>query len=544
MPTLTYVKDYKGNLIPKKNSRRIKGEDGTFNYYEIGVSCIKMPDGIYYRTTTGKILYDHSIGEWVFSKDFSGSKGLVHDRSIGFYSDTSKEVTILHKDTKPVAKTVFDPISQEIIESEDLGKRWTKTKAIDEQVALKYGYVESIYDGNFYFLEHCNSSDLTRIKTPHIPNEEKTNTYSLDDDKAYRAVLESKYDNNNLKVSSFYEIFCRKNIPYTFGCELETQNGFVPLRIREPLGFRHCRDGSLDGGQEYVSVPMSGGKGLAVLEEMCKELTKRCTLSNKCSLHIHFGNTRRDKLYIVSLWYLFTKIQEDFRHYFPFSRTNSIREDGKIYANLLPSVLPVLDNLMNKEEEEFKYLISEAFNSIYCYLNRNHPLGETFESEFVKETKTKYINNKPEKFYSYRVKQHKFTTKLPVHAVQGRKWDKKERYLAMNILNLFFSNSRTVEMRIHEATTNFSKVFAYLCICVSILKYAENFTKVFSSKSISLEDIIKNHFDEKTSNVLINYMKMRKQLFCTTAGGFKSNWKSIEQQWLEDDKNFKILFNE
>lgn len=542
MPGLTYVKDYKGSLILKKNSRRIKGEDGTFNYYEIGVSCIKMPDGVYYRTTTGKILYDYSIGEWVFSKDFTGSKGLVHDRSIGFYSDTSKEVTIYYKENKVIKKSIFDPNLQEVSQLEDLGKRWTKSKAIDEQVALKYGYIESIYDGNFYCLEHCTEADLQKIKTPHIPPEEKTNTYSLDDDKSYRKVLEDKYESNSIKIPSFYELFCKKYIPYTYGCEFETQNGFVPQRIREPLGFRHCRDGSLDGGQEYVSVPMSGGKGLSVLEKMCEELTKRCTLSNKCSLHIHFGNTRRDKLYIVSLWYLFTRIQEDFRHYFPFSRTNSIREDGKIYANLLPPVLPNLDNLMNKEEEEFKNLISEAFNSIYCFLNRNHPLGETFEQEFVKETKTKYINNKPEQFYSYRLKQHKFTTKLPVHAVQGRKWDKKERYLAMNILNLFFSNSRTVEMRIHEATTNFSKVFAYLCICVSILKYAENFNKVFNSKSMSLEDIIKDHFDSKMSNILIDYMNMRKRLFCTTTGSFKSSWKTVEQQWLEEDKKFKILF--
>lgn len=538
---MSFVTDYSGKLIPKNKSRRIKGEDGKFNYYEIGTGCVKMPDGIYYRTTTGKIIYDHSKNEWVFSKNFQGSKGLVYDGTLGYYSDTTREVTIMTKKDMFVKKLVFNTNNSEVSNVEESGKRWQKGQAVDEEVAAKFGFVESIYDGCFYKFDECTSSDLSKIKTPNIPQSEKTNTYSLDDDKEYRKILEEKYDANNIKVPANIELFSKKYIPFTWGCEIEIQNGFLPKRVREPLGFRVCRDGSLDGGQEYVSIPMQGGKGIITLRNVCEELTKRCAISNKCSVHIHFGDVRRDKLYILSLWHLFFKIQDNFRKYFPFSRTNSIREDGKVYANLLPDLGLNLSKLMTiNNDEEFKSLVNSEFSKIYKWLNHGHDLGETFASEFVKETKVAYVNNKPKKLYCYRVKDHKFTTAIPKHAVQGRKWERKERYLAMNIMNLFFSNSRTVEMRIHEATTNFDKIFCYLLICVAILKYAENFKSVFSNETIKIDDIIKDHFPEEISNVLIDYLNLRKAKFCNINEAFKSGWKQLEEDWFASDNNFKL----
>jgi hypothetical protein len=228
---------------------------------------------------------------------------------------------------------------------------------------------------------------------------------------------------------------------------------------------------------------------------------------------------------------------------FPFSRTNSIREDGKIYAAMLPDLgLTVSDLLKTKSDELFKKRISKNFQSIYTWLNHGHPLGEIYDERFVKDTRTQIINGKPQKQYCYRVKKFAYSTILPRHAVQGRKWERRERYLGMNILNLFFSNSRTIEFRIHEASTNFEKILYYLCLNVAILKYAEKFEKVFSKEAITLTDIIKDHFPEKIANTISGYLAMRQNTFCT-GGKFNTDWKNIEASWYDKDKLFKYEIN-
>jgi hypothetical protein len=530
------VKDFQGNLIPKTKARRIKNENGKFEWFEQDVSCIRMPDGFWYRTTTGKIIFDWSIGKWVFVSEFSGNKGLVEDGSFGCFSDRTREVTILFKKDSFSKKTVFDPLSKHLSSVEFNERKWNRSYAISEEVAIKHGYEESLFDGMFYKLSDCAEDDLIRMKTPNIPSNERSNTYSLDDDRNYRSLLEDCYDNYDLTIPKSLNRFARF-IPFTWGLEIEIQNGFVPKRIREPLGYRVCRDGSLDTGQEYVSIPRIGGKGLAADKKMCYELTKRCILSNKCSVHVHFGEVRRDKLYVISLWTLFFKIQEELRKYFPFSRTNSIREDGKIYAGLLPDLsLKVSDFLKIKTDEEFKARIGTEFGKIYTWLNHGHPLGEQYDEKFVKETRTEIIKGKKQTQICYRVKTYNFTTKLPRHAVQGRKWERKERYLAMNVLNLFFSHSKTIEFRISEGTTNFDKILLYMCLNVAILKYAENFEKVFNQKEIFVEQIIKDHFPEKESKYIIDYLEVRKTKYCNVNGSFRSNWKSIEESMFTLDK--------
>lgn len=538
--SISYINDYRGNLIAKNKARRIKDENGRYHYYEEGVSCILMKDGQWYRTTTGKIVYDWFIKEWIFASEFNGSVGLVEDGSIGSYSNADKEVIVFVKKDSFVKKTVFDPMSKNIESVGIVEKRWNKLYAMNENVAMQHGFVESILDGCFYKMEDCDANDLQKMQTPNIPTGERTNVYSLDDDKDFRSYLEDCYDKNNINVPKGLALFAKKYLPFTYGVEIEVQNGFVPRRIRDSLGFRTCRDGSLGDGQEYVSIPMQGGKGLEAIKTMCRELSKRCVISNKCSVHIHFGDVRRDKLYVVSLWKLFTMIQEELKRYFPFSRTNSIREDGKIYAALLnPLDLKTADLMKCKDEATFKQRVNEEFQKIYTFLNHGHPLGEVYDERFVKDTREQIINGKIEKQYCYRVKKFTYTTRLPRHAVQGRKWDRHERYLALNILNLFFSHSRTVEFRVHEATTNFDKIFNYLAINTAILKYAENFEKVLNGTKISIKDILNDHFPADIVANLLEYLQYRKSTFCASNDNFKTNWKTIEEAWYQGDKSYK-----
>lgn len=422
------VKDYKGDMIPKEQARKIKGDSGTFAYYRIGVSCILMDDGKWYRTTTGKVIFDNSIKKWIFAKDFTGNSGIVEDGIIGYYSDTSKQVTVKFKKVAEAAAIQFNCITKEFKNLKINDRRWTTGNCINQEIAESLGYAESIFDAIFYKLSDCTSDDIAKMNTPTIPNNERNNTYSLDDDKDHRSYLEKLYDTNDLKPSAKLKQIAKKYIPFTFGIEIEVQNGWVPGRIKDKLGFRTCRDGSLDGGIEFVSIPLEGGKGLESIRLMCAELTKRTVLSNKCSVHFHFGDVRRDKLYVISLWQLLVKIQDEFRLMFPYSRTNSIREDGKVYASLLPDLNISTSKILNiKDEDVFKSTIVSEFTKIYRFLNNNKAPGDTFDEQFVRETRDKIIKGKIQKQYCFRVKKFNYTTKLPRHAVQGHKWEKKSR---------------------------------------------------------------------------------------------------------------------
>lgn len=542
------VKDYKGQLIPKEKARKIPNEGGGSSYYEMGVSCIKMDDGKWYRITTGKIIYDNSLEKWIFASSApAGKTGLVKDGAMGFYSDISGEVVVNTKKELPVSKKTLDTslglVTDEIVKD----RKWTKVPCISEPVAISLGFVESIFDGQFYRLTDCTSDDKIRLTTPNIPASERHSTYSLDDDKDYRGRLEKVYDDNDLAISPQLKRLARKYIPFTFGLEIEIQNGFVPKKIRESLGFRTCRDGSLDhgengvAGQEYVSIPMEGGKGLQAVKNLCDQLTKRCVISNKCSIHIHFGDVRRDRLYVISLWNLLVKLQDELRKVFPYSRTNSIRDDGKIYAALLPDLGLKLKNLLSVEnDEDFKTRVTNEFIKIYSWLNNGHPPGEVFEEAFVKDTKEAIIKGKVVKQYCYRVKQSNYSTKLPRHAIQGQKWLKPQRYLLCNFLNFFFAHSKTIEFRIHEATTNFDKILMYLLTCVAILKYAENFEKTLSNDKITLKQMVEDHYPADIASRIMYYWDMRHTTFCTTEGGFKSGWKNVEQTWFNNDKTFNF----
>lgn len=533
------VKDYKGELISKAKARKIKGEDGVDRYFESGVSCIKMSDSKWYRTTTGKIIYDHSIKKWIFSKNFSGNYGLVEDGS-GYYSDISQEVIVQSKTKNPTKRTQYNPISKEIkIIPPGIGSKWTKAPCMSAEVAFKLGYIESIYDGEFYLKSDCTEDDLQRAITPGIPQSEKVNTYSLDDDKNHRIFLEDLYDANKFKIDRDLQIIARKYIPFSFGLEIEVQNGHIPARIREPLGFRVCRDGSLDGGIEFVGIPMEGAKGLQALKNLCQEGLRRTVLSNKCSVHIHFGDVRRDRLYVFSLWTTLLKIQHEFKQYFPYSRTNSIREDGKIYAAMIPNIGTQYTHLLKiDDEEKFKEALTTEWTRLYTYLNAGHPPGEVFEEEFMKVSRDVLMKGKIQKQYCFRVQKFNYTTKLPLHAIQGQKWLKPMRYMWVNFLNLFFAHSKTVEFRICEATFNFDKILIFLLTCVAILKYAENYSITLSEQPITLKEILKDHFPDDLANQIMNYWTKRKLIYGNSDGTFKVDWKGIEGGMMINDKNF------
>ena len=533
---IKHVKDFKGELIPRETARKIKGQ-----WYQEGKTCILMSDGQWHRiTSNSKIIFDWESKKYVFRADMKKIvEGLVDDGTFGYFEyDPYKNVKIFFKSTETIKSYYYDPLNSLSIPiiKETNGNLWNKTVyyARTESIALKYGYIEAIYDGNFYKKIDANKDELIKFNIKRTPAEEKSNTYSILDDKKLLDNLNENFIKNNLVIeNSISEL--SKLIPFSFGVELETSCGFVPARIRSYLGFTALRDGSLDG-IEYTSIPFKGKKGLQAIKNFSIEASKRCTLNEKCSLHIHFGNVRTDKLYILSLWNLIQKIQSELIKYFPYSRTNSIRSDGKIYCKPLP-MLPIDFNLITSSNN--KKILSERvyveFNKIYSWLNNGVPLGEIYDTDIKKVISFKNDTYK----WKFIETNYAYTVKSAKHSINGNKWDKVVRYHLINFLCTFFSPAKTIEFRIHEATLNYNKIFSYMLICNAILQYANNIRLCFSKDEVLLTDIIRNTYNKSVSDYLEDYLKLRHKTFFYN-NKFISDWKSIEQNWYNNEENFLI----
>lgn len=500
--SMSIVVGYDGALIPSNEARMIQGK-----YYEVGVSCIRMPDSKWYRTTTGKILYDHFEERWIFSYESGNTmQGIVNKEGlIGSFSKKAPWVLI--------------------------GPKNKAVHCMTEELAMALGYQEAISDGLFYKPDDPNWKNLSR---PALPDYAKSTTYSLEDVPEKKKKLRETYELQKPKVSRKL-LKLAKLIPYSFGVEIETSNGHIPLRILDKLPLIALRDGSVSG-VEYTTIPLQGAKGLHFLELICQELSKRTTINQQCSVHIHLGGVRKDKLYVLSLWKVCSLIQDDFVKYFPFTRTNQYNPERKVYCKKLPDLGIDYERILNsKDPKQFSETLTGEFDKFYKFLN-NVTLGTVQSAKIQKEVKEDYS-------WKLNKKLVVFDTLNKIHSIQGPKWNKVMRYHYVNFLNLFFSEANTVEWRIHEASTNYDKILAWLLICCAITTYAEKTKRCLCLTSLNILDIIIEYFDNKMASVLIEYLKERRNLFYSESSGWH-DYAIPEAKWLERDNKYKIILDE
>lgn len=517
--TKALVKDYKGNLISKNNARKIMGK-----YYEEGVSCFKMEDDQWYRiTSTDKIMFDHYNKKYILI----GSSKLI----VGIVNENGDDGSFSENDFYiKAANNRMD------------GKRGNYINILNEELATSLGFIESLSDGIFYRLSEISEEDKkTWINKKNIPTNERSKSYNLESDPERKKELIESYEKYTPKITSSSKRMAKFLGDFSIGMEAEVINGFLPRRIRSKLGLKALKDGSLrsDSGEgiEIVSMPMKGAKAIETIREFCKELTRRCEVNNLCSVHFHFGNIRKDKLYILSVYKVIRLIQDELKGYFPFSRFNSIKADGKIYCNLLTD-LQIDYNcvLKSKSEEEFKENVFQEFNKIYKWLNNGKGLADS-ASEPVIVRKETIVNGK-KMFYDEWFNEV-YSTKSVMHAINGEKWNKPQRYYIFNFLNLFFNNIGTIESRCHEGSTNVTKCLVWLFVSASILRYAENIKEVFEAKSITLEKVLEDNLPSPYVSYIMAYMKIRHETFFRNDGGYRAH-ANVEKAWFSDDNEFRF----
>lgn len=394
------VKDYLGNLVPKSKAHKIHDK-----YYVEGESCFLMEDNQWYRiTSTDKIVFDHYKSKYIMVGTTTLLKGIINEKGEeGMFSENDDSIVCKNKATGKI------------------------TNVLNEKIALILGYKESIFDGVFYDMASITDADLIKwFNKKNIPTNERSKSYNLESDPERKKQLEEQYAKLELRISPMAKRLSKFIGDYSFGMEAEVINGFIPRRIRNRLGLKALKDGSLrsDNGEgiEIVSMPMKGAKGIETIREFCKELNKRCEVNNYCSVHFHFGNVPKDKLYTLSLYNLGIKLQGEMVKYFPYSRFNSIKADGKIYCKLLQPLGVHFDSILKqKSEETFQKTVVNEFDKIYKWLNHGKGLAEVrAQPEIIRTT----IEVGGKKMFYDKWLKNIYTTKSVFHSIQGEKWNK------------------------------------------------------------------------------------------------------------------------
>lgn len=293
-------------------------------------------------------------------------------------------------------------------------------------------------------------------------------SYNFSDGSPYIKNIERKFEEIKLDIHQITKENAWFLKGLSFGMEFETNNGTLPQNVMEFCGLVPLKDGSLrlNGGiepYEYATVPMRGAKGLQALANSVFFLKHYCTFDTNCSLHVHIGGIRKDKINILSLYNLCYRIQNELFDMVPKYKRDPILYLGnrlpngdsrKNYAQPLPG-LP--------QRENWK----ESFDDLF-----------TINSGGFKLCQEVHVGSK--------------------HPQGKQKWNHNFRYSAISLQHLLFDNGETVEFRLHPMSLSITNVANWLALCVAIIRYAEtNSHQILKmEKTITLESIVDGYATE------------------------------------------------
>jgi len=483
----------------KINCRRIEGE-----YYIINVEVFNI-SGRWYRPELKSIVFDHEKKEWIHkSKIDTLVPGIIGFNNSGspirglFSRNIYKNCKIFTLDTR--RDVPFD-------------------LCLNENIIPSEYYTESIQHGIFYHVSILSKKDASKkLNDGHNAH----NDYSIDDNPFNFDCLKNIFNESQLVIKPSDSLIGKTIDEYSYGLELEASYGNLPEHLRYKHGIYICRDGSLrkaDGsnGPEFVTVPLSGAKAVRNIKDLSAELTKRCIIGTECSYHLHVGSIRTDREFLVALYKLGIKIQNEVFSLFPFYKTDEIKYAGKEknYAKKLKNIIPhsstTLPDTFNRELYH-KY-VNNSYNIIFAFLLEGG-------------TPSVYNNRR--------------NMKHP----RDRKWERSSRYYWLNFMNMFFSKRNTIEFRIHTPTLNSQKILSWMLLCTAIINYAEkhSFELVNDNlKTISLKTIIEEYFSSrnvKITEYMLGYIAHRKKIFTDD----KLAGDLISPKYIENDSDFVFKF--
>ena len=439
-------------------------------FYKIGDNkvkdsgdCYLMENGSYYRVETEQIVWDYSSNEYSFTKGLTF--GIIDDKLTRGY---------FKKDMNSI-----------IVEMEDSYRMYVLNKSVIEK---NYAFREKLSDGNFYHISRMKAYDFIKKVPP-------TNDYKTSLPYDSKDILEQNIMNYEKHYVPSLKLNNEENISkliqdLSFGLEFETTAGQVPKNIHNRLGLIPLRDGSI-AGLEYVTIPLSGVKGICNIVESVKELKYRTEYNDTCSMHLHIGNIPRTPEFITAFFKLTLALQDEIFSMFNLYKKYNFKYKNKNYSAPFNTydILSRLDPVITKDN------LIKNFDVIFTELSEGYSLGTYGDRGDLSQ-----------------VHHH------PKDPSGHQKWNIHSRYKIHNMVPLIFGNKKTIEFRIHTPTYDIDKIMFFVFIN-SILV---NFTKSNSERILqqnekyNLTDIISSYCEENKINFsfyinIINYINDRKK---------------------------------
>ena len=468
------VETISGKVAPIAKCRKFGN-----SYYLIGDITVENSgdcyevDGQFNRIEVGRIVFDNHLKRYVTKND-TLYHGLI---------DLKENVPVFgafsaNEETNGTA----------VLE----GKNHVRVMNLDVFKGSKM-YRERLADGKFYHVSTLNAAEFSRISPPS--NEYKT---SLPYDASQ--VLDvniARYESLNVKILPNVEAYAPFLRELSFGLEFETTAGTLPQKILNNTGLIPLRDGSIQG-IEYVTVPMTGAKGLQTTLNAVSELDYRTRYDQSCALHMHIGNVPRTPEFILAFFKVTCAIQDELYTLFPLYKKYNFGVKSKNYTKPFPAVQllsqmnPVIDSTN----------IKQNFNVLYQYLS----MGESF---YDRDCDLRNV------------------TSHPADRDGRQKWHIGTRYHIHNLIPLIFGNKQTVEFRIHTATLDVGKVSFFMMLNAAIVNFTiENVSKILkdptfmTGNNFGITDIIQNQANTVFSNrrtsdrftdSFFNYLNVRRK---------------------------------
>lgn len=422
-------------------------------YYKIGNLKEENSGDCYYingrflKEETGNIVFNNSIKEYVI-KDESLVHGIIdfeeNNIKFGYYNkNINSSIIILENGSK------YNLMDINVLKN-------------------NLFYREELSSGNFYHIKKLPAKNFNLLK---IPSQEYK--FSLPYDSKSILDHHTKLYNENYNPEIFENVknYSKLLGNLSFGLEFETVKGFLPSRITDTYGLIPLRDGSISG-LEYVTVPMTGEKGLQCVVDILPHLQQRTQFDNSCSLHLHIGNMPRTKEWILAFFKVTCAIQDEIYQMFPLFKKYNFGVKNKNYSKPFPifELLSVIDPIITDKN------INENFSVLYNYFSMGQDFGQLDYD----------INN---------IKVH------PADPQNNQKWNIKTRYYLHNMIPLIFGNKKTVEFRIHTPTYDVNKIIPFILFTAMIV----NYTTLNQEKILK----VKYFLNKKTINkIILEYLQV------------------------------------
>jgi len=466
-----------GETIDKKLTRKIKNLQDTFAYYKIGVNNIKdsgdcyQINNIFYTIEKGRVVWDYYLNQYVLKT--TTYEGIINNNfEKGYFSKTTPDTAVLYLDNESVSQL-----------------------CISVTVAEELGYINGEY--NLYYNPKYFTYEQILPRQYVDKNYKNSLPYNFKDNIEECTKNFKKFQIiKDFEIENYYEQLKTVLDTYSFGIEIETTKGMISPELYETLGVRPVRDGSITG-LEYVTIPLTGKKGLYAFVKIVEMINKYTSHDYTCSMHIHVGNIPRTMEFIVAMFKTMYHLQNEIYRLFPTYKQFDTGIKRQCYTAPLSSHTMASLNYDYKSEDNLK----NDYQKIVYELSGKY-------EDYKKFVDLSDIHNHP------------------YDPSENSKWNMKARYKIQNLIPLVFTNKQTVEYRIFTVPDTVEKAISFLTLALSITHFV-NLNKSYIIQNqkcidpININKIFNHTLDNKYNQ--LEHLQLREEVVrnhINSKGGF------------------------